>query len=88
MTIGKELVKGLIRAVHGYSASDGELVVVRELPSGVDLSQLRNVFRLPTDDPMYECYPVDAAQAEFLQQYVGRLDLNVGIEWFLEAYEG
>lgn len=46
---------------------------------------LQALFGRPSDDPMYECYPIGAQQAPALEPGVGQSLVSDGLTWFLEA---
>ena len=51
------------------------------------LVELRNLFNLPLDDPMIDCFPVKSEQVDKLEKFV-EVKINLDkYDYFIEAYE-
>lgn len=54
-----------------------------ELPD-VPLKKLQELFHVPPEDPMYDCFPIHEAQAKFFYQFAN-IKLDIGsYDYFLE----
>jgi len=52
---------------------------------GVTLAELQKLFGVPSDNPMYDCWPVTQEHAQVLQEYVAtQIDLR-RFTYFVEA---
>ena len=67
----------LIRTLTCYLNEDESLAFDVHLES-FDLGAFQKEFKIESDNPMYECYPVRVANLAFLEGYLPR---NVGINW-------
>jgi hypothetical protein len=59
--------------------------LVEEIPlAGFSGEEVRPLLRLPSDDPMFDAYPITLAVADVLRKHLSApLDLD-SFEWFLE----
>ncbi|MBK1879690.1 DUF7683 domain-containing protein [Pelagicoccus mobilis] len=66
--------------------NDGSDTLVGEAPlSGPTLSELQELFEVPTDDPMYDCFPVAEKHRVFIESHASlSLDFD-RFDYFLEA---
>lgn len=76
----------LVRVIHGYDAANSELRVTKILPRELELGELQRIFAMPSDDLMYDSFRVEPLHAAALEPYVGKLELDASVLWFLEAY--
>ena len=62
--------------------------LLREIPlKKASRSQLRKLFNRPTDDPMYDSYPVTKTQTQALQPLISEpIDLK-RYDYFVECYK-
>lgn len=60
---------------------------VEEWPlRGISFSTLHSLFQQPQDDPMYDAYPVDEAQAKRLQSYTDHPINLQAYDYFVECH--
>lgn len=71
--------------LHAYQKEGDALVDEWPLP-GLSLGVMHNLFQQPQDDPMYDGYLVEEAQAGRLQAYTDHaIDLQA-YDYFVECY--
>lgn len=74
----------IVRVLRWYEKSGDRLVGETPLPQ-LPLAELQMLFGESEDNPMYDCYPVQAAQALKLQPTIAKkLDL-ASYNYFLEC---
>lgn len=72
------------RVLRWFNRSTEELAGSAPI-HGPSLMELQRMFRVEPDDPMYDCYPLESAQASQLQAYVDApIRLN-DYDYFVEA---
>lgn len=76
------------RWLRGYHRDHDKMVVEYQLPSSWTLERLQKLFAIPAENPLYDCYPVDNAQAESLGASLGIILDTDAYEFFLEADAG
>ncbi len=76
----------LVRVLTTFEKHGDELISEHKL-EGITLPELQALFNEPSDNPMYDCYPVTAAQVKRLQEAVldHRIDLQK-FDYFVESY--
>lgn len=72
------------RILRWFNREDDELVGSAPL-HGINLTDLRRLFDVKDDDPMVDCYRVNAAHASQLQAYVDVPLLIDRYDYFVEA---
>lgn len=71
--------------LHAYQKEGDALVDEWPLP-GINAATLQDLFEQPRDNPMYDGYLVEEAQAERLQPYLtAPIDLQA-YDYFVECY--
>jgi hypothetical protein len=72
------------RAVRGFNSEENlvEEIQIKNIP----LRDLQQIFGVPRDNPMYDCYPVETTdQKMYLEKHLGR-KLNTGsCSYFVEC---
>lgn len=75
---------GVRRVLRWFDRESDELVGSAPL-RGIGLPTLQQMFDVPSDNPMYDCFPVTPSQASQLQAYVDvPIELN-RFDYFVEA---
>jgi hypothetical protein len=68
-----------------FERDPGDALVGEWPLEGIDLTELREMFELPADEPLYDSYPVRAVDVPRLQETVShKIDLDA-FEYFVEA---
>jgi hypothetical protein len=71
------------RVVRWYSKSTEK--VVGEVEITAPLSELQGVFGEPSDERMYDCFPIHEEEAPFIEMHIG-VKLRLGqFDYFLES---
>jgi hypothetical protein len=73
------------RWIRGYDKNQGKLVLEYQLPESLTLERLQLLFQVSTDNPMFDCFPVEDSVARVLEEAVGASLLCDERELFLEA---
>jgi hypothetical protein len=77
---------GITRVLVAYQPEPGEGLVAQWPLVGIELPELRDLFGVADDNPMYDCWAVDARHVERLSHAVDHeLDLT-SHDYFVEAY--
>jgi hypothetical protein len=66
---------------------EGDELVYDEPLIGIDTERLRQLFGIPTDDPMYDTYPVTDDAAGVLEGHVDRPILLDRYDYFIQQYQ-
>ena len=69
-----------------FFSKDSEAFVAEYPLRGIDLERLRQIFDVPTDDPMYDSWPVGPEQAAALQPFVTEFINLTRFDCFLESH--
>jgi hypothetical protein len=67
---------GVVRLVEWYE-KQGDRLLGEATLQDIALSDLQTLFKVSSDNPMYERYPIGVVQAEFLQS---KLDHRIDLE--------
>ena len=81
MKLDKHIIRVLVKypKKEDFPSNEFEL-------EGVELQELQTLFKEPSNEPMYDCYPVSKVQAESLQKYVDeKIDVE-SYDYFLECH--
>jgi hypothetical protein len=74
-----------ITRVLAYYPKGGDTLAGEDRLAGVGLDELRGIFGIAGDDPMYDCYPIGPGEAAELQRFVDRpIDLT-RYDYFVEC---
>lgn len=76
----------LTRLLRGYDKNGDALKLEIALPTGIELSLLQEIFDIESDNPMYDCYPVNKMNVKSVEEHFG---IHVPIDefdFFLECY--
>lgn len=65
----------------------GDAAVGEECLKDINLNKLRNLFNVPCDDPMFDCWEVKEEHLENLQQYIKHFINLKKFDYFIEAEE-
>jgi len=79
--------KSIQRYLVWYDKEPSEELVGEEQISEKFLVDLRNLFNIPLNDPMIDCFPVKSEHVNRLQKFV---QVNIDVEkydYFIEAYK-
>lgn len=70
------MAERVVRVIEAFGKLSEELVEEISL-SEVPLETLQEIFDVPKEDPMYDCWVIDESKYSLLRPYVGKpLDLN------------
>jgi hypothetical protein len=73
------------RVLRAFERDPGEALIGTWPLKGIKLVELQELFKLPPDDPMYACYPVETRHVPRLQAAVShKIDLEA-FDYFVEA---
>jgi hypothetical protein len=76
---------GVVRLIEWYE-KQGDRLLGEATLKDIALSDLQTLFKVSSDNPMYECYPIGSVQVEFLQSKLDhRIDLEQS-DYYLSCY--
>lgn len=83
--LGVEMSVANTRRILRWYEKNWDTSIGDEDLNAISLNELQNLFDVPSDNPMYDCWEVKEEHSEILQKYVHHLiDLNE-FDYFVEA---
>lgn len=78
--------KPLVQRVVRWYAKYGSDFVGEKVLNNANLSLLQNLFRIESNDPMYECYPIESVEQKNYLEKAFSLKLNTeAYDYFVEC---